>query len=101
MSQRELSELSGRDQAYISRLEAGKINAETATLASIAAAVDADLMVVPKSLVPRVSALIEMEIHRGARPQAPAGPVSSVFDEVFIPDPEGEEDDDEPARPRP
>lgn len=93
MSQRELSELSGRDPAYISRLEAGKINAETATLTSIAAAVDADLMLIPKSLVARVAALIDTETC----PQSITVPdvrLTSVFDDVFIPDPDDDEDDD-------
>lgn len=95
MSQRELSELSGRDQAYISRLEAGKINAEIATLTSIAAAVDADLMLVPKSLVPRVRAMIDMESRPAGVTTAAGGLPTSVFDDVFIPDPDDDEDDDD------
>lgn len=91
MSQRELSELSGRDQAYISRLESGKINAETATLTSIATAVDADLMLIPKTLVPRVRAMIDMEIRPDPATPSTVGLATSVFDDVFIPDPE---DDD-------
>ena len=95
MSQRELSEFSGRDQGYISRLEAGKINAETATLTSIAAAVDADLMLVPKSIASRVAAMIDTEMHPQSA-MATGNRLSSVFDDVFIPDPDENEDDDDP-----
>jgi transcriptional regulator with XRE-family HTH domain len=85
LSQSALANLIGRDQADISRIEHGQANPSLATVLNLAAALDAELMLVPRKKVPEVERLL-------GRPEHNAQQVSSVFEEVFVPDPpEGEQ----------
>jgi transcriptional regulator with XRE-family HTH domain len=92
MSQTSLADLSGTKQSTISALENGTANVELSTLRSICAALDADIVIVPRRVSGMVDSVIQQHLHRdqSAVPQ----PVKSVRDELFIPD---DDDDDQGA----
>lgn len=89
MSQASLADLAGTKQSTISALENGTANVELTTLRSICAALDADIVVVPRRVSGTVDGIIQQYLHRDqiSTPQ----PVKSVRDELFIPD---DDDDD-------
>ncbi|MBB4349280.1 helix-turn-helix transcriptional regulator [Aliirhizobium cellulosilyticum] len=83
MSQAKLADLAGISQGKVSTIEAGKANPETATLNAICAALDAELILVPRRIGGDVRALVDRHLNR---PTSVGGPVMSVRDELFIPD---------------
>jgi transcriptional regulator with XRE-family HTH domain len=85
MSQSEVADLAGTSQGKVSTIEAGKANPEIATLNAICAALDAELILVPRRIGGDVRAMVDRHLNRYV---APIGPVMSVRDEVFIADPE-------------
>ena len=83
MSQAKLADLAGVSQGKVSTIEAGKANPETATLNAICAALDAELVLVPRRISGSVRTMVVKHLNRYV---APVGPVMSVRDEIFIPD---------------
>lgn len=83
MSQAKLADLAGISQGKVSTIEAGKANPETATLNAICAALDAELILVPRRIGGDVRSMVDRHLNRKNRL---VGPVISVRDEVFIPD---------------
>ncbi|MGO6727244.1 helix-turn-helix domain-containing protein [Rhizobium ruizarguesonis] len=83
MSQGKLADLAGISQGKVSVIEAGKANPEVATLNAICAALDAELILVPRRIGGDVRAMVDRHLNRYSRP---TGPVMSVRDELFIPD---------------
>lgn len=83
MSQAKLADLAGISQGKISTIEAGKANPETSTLNAICAALDAELILVPRRISGDVRNMVDRHLNRH---QPPVGRVMSVRDEVFIPD---------------
>ena len=83
MSQAKLADLAGISQGKISVIEAGRANPETATLNAICAALDAELILVPRRISGDVRAMVDRHLDR---PASAGGRVMSVRDEVFIPD---------------
>jgi transcriptional regulator with XRE-family HTH domain len=83
MSQARLADLAGVSQDKISIIEAGKANPEVSTLNSICAALDAELILVPRRIGGDVRTMVDRHLNRYSRP---TGPVMSVRDEIFIPD---------------
>ena len=83
MSQAKLADLAGISQGKVSTIEAGKANPETTTLNAICAALDAELILVPRRISGDVRTMVEKHLNRYV---APVRPVMSVRDEVFIPD---------------
>ena len=59
LTQSALAEKVGKDQAYISRLEAGRVAPQLATLTEIARALDLEIMLVPREKVPAVKAMVQ------------------------------------------
>lgn len=57
LSQRELSAKTGVPQSHISRIENGMIDLQTSSLIEIARALDLELMLVSRNLLPAVQAL--------------------------------------------
>jgi transcriptional regulator with XRE-family HTH domain len=57
LSQRELSSLAGVPQAQISRIEAGTVDLRLSSLAALAHALDLELTLVPRKIVPAVRSL--------------------------------------------
>jgi transcriptional regulator with XRE-family HTH domain len=98
MSQRELGHLAGIDQSLVSKIEGGGKNAEAATLQSIAAALDAEFVLVPRRVLAHVRQLIEEHVESADRAAAPAYHGSDMADDLFIPD--DVDDDDEVPAPR-
>lgn len=88
MSQASLADLAGTKQSTISALENGTANVELATLRSICAALDADIVVVPRRVSGTVDSVIQQHLHHDQT--STMQPVKSVRDELFIPD----DDDD-------
>jgi hypothetical protein len=68
----------------LTSIEAGKNNARMATVEKIAQALGAELMVIPRTHISAVLALI------GEKPAADDRQAGSTFDDVFIPDPSEE-----------
>ena len=57
LSQRALSERVGIPQSHLSKIENGQVNIQVASLTQIARALDLELLLVPKKVVPAVEAL--------------------------------------------
>lgn len=96
MSQRDLGELIGLDQGYVSRLERGAINPEAATLQAVAEALQMQIVFVPNRAISRVNSIISEYL---APPSGPHKPYEgSVLEDVFIPDGYDGEDDETPTR---
>jgi HTH-type transcriptional regulator/antitoxin HipB len=76
-----LAQLIGRDQTYISHLERATINPNLETLLRLATALDVEIMLVPREKVIDVERLL-------GRPEPSSRPETSVFDDVFVEDPE-------------
>lgn len=93
VTQAEMADLSGLTQPKISQIENGRLNAEISTLQAFAAATDAELVIVPRKVLPKVKDLVENFLEPA--PNVPAFRSGGVADELFIPDPEDEEE--EPA----
>jgi transcriptional regulator with XRE-family HTH domain len=87
LQQAALGRLVGRDQAYISHLEHASGNPSLETILSLAAALDVELMLVPREKTVEVERLL-------GRSDVSSQPVTSVFDDVFVPDPDENSDHD-------
>ncbi|MGO4569983.1 helix-turn-helix domain-containing protein [Rhizobium sp. 2YAF20] len=85
MSQATVADLAGISQGKVSTIEAGKANPEVTTLNAICAALDAELILVPRRIGGDVRNMVDRHLNRHV---VATGPVMSVRDEVFIPDPE-------------
>ncbi|NKL25396.1 helix-turn-helix domain-containing protein [Rhizobium leguminosarum bv. viciae] len=83
MSQSKLADLADITQGKVSRIEAGKANPEVTTLNAICAALDAELILVPRRIGGDVRMMVDRHLNR---PASAGGPVMSVRDEIFIPD---------------
>ncbi len=83
MSQEKLGDLAGISQSRVSAIEAGKDNPKIATLNALCAALDAELILVPRRIGGDVRGIVDRHLNRHV---APTGPVKSVRDELFIPD---------------
>jgi len=93
LSQVELADLIGTSQAIVSKMESGKGNPETATLFAAAAALDAEIVFVPRRVLKQVQDIVTSEIRYEVNPTHYLDP-GSVADDVFIPDPEDEDEVD-------
>lgn len=82
-SQAKVADLSGVSQSIVSRIERGVANPELATLNAICAALDAELILVPRRIGGDVRNIVDRHLNRKA---ALTVPVKEVRDEVFIPD---------------
>lgn len=65
LSQRELGELSGVTQSQISRIERGTLDPQLTTLVELARALDLELMLVPRSAMSAVSAIVRSSTGAG------------------------------------
>lgn len=71
LSQRGLSERTGQTQSHISQIESGKMEPGLASFIDMARALDLELMLVPRKLVPAVTGLMraqatpDMPVHAG------------------------------------
>jgi transcriptional regulator with XRE-family HTH domain len=92
LSQASLADLAGTKQSTVSALENGTANVELSTLRSICAALDAEIVVVPRRVSGTVDGVIQQHLHRDQT--SSHQPVKSVRDELFIPD---DDDDDQGA----
>lgn len=59
LSQRALSLKTGFPQSHISKIENGDIDLQTSSLLEIARALDLDLMLVPRNMVPTFNSFLE------------------------------------------
>ncbi|WP_430253199.1 helix-turn-helix domain-containing protein [Neorhizobium sp. DAR64872/K0K18] len=82
MSQSTLADLADISQGKVSKIEAGRGNPESATLNALCAALDAELILVPRRIGGDIRAMVDRHLNRPAS----VGPVMSVRDELFIPD---------------
>ena len=70
LSQRDLSARSGVTQSHISQIESGKLSPGIGTMVDIGRALDMELVLVPKRLMPAVTSLIEdTPSRRGLSPE--------------------------------
>ncbi|MBB4229309.1 helix-turn-helix domain-containing protein [Rhizobium mongolense] len=83
MSQEKLADLAGISQGKVSKIENGKANPEVATLRALCAALDLEMVLVPRRISGDVQRMIDRHMNRNS---ITPGPVMSVRDEVFIPD---------------
>lgn len=83
LSQRELADRVGISQSIVSGFESGRSDSQLSTVTAIAAALGLELMVVSERDVRRVQQYLGIPATE---------PPLSVFDEVFVPDPDEDED---------
>ncbi|NKL74281.1 helix-turn-helix domain-containing protein [Rhizobium leguminosarum bv. viciae] len=83
MTQAKLADLAGVTQSKVSTIESGQANPEVATLNALCAALDAELILVPRRIGGDVRRMVDRHLNRHV---ATVTPVMSVRDEVFIPD---------------
>ena len=83
MSQAKLADLAGTSQSKVSAIERGKANPEVATLNALCAALNAELVLVPRRIGGKVRRMVDDHLNRAA---TAATPIMSVKDEIFIPD---------------
>ena len=86
LTQAALAELTGRTQARISSWESARDDAQASTLLSLAQALGCELMLVPKERIAEVRRIADLPPLTKA--------ASTLFDEVFVPDPDEEEPGD-------
>lgn len=77
LSQRALAAKTGVAQSHISKIEAGAVDLQTSSLMEIARALDLELMLIPRALLPAAQAL-----QRGMEPEAPSPFESLVSDSL-------------------
>ena len=65
LTQSNLGELLGLPQSHVSRLERGQVDLRTSSLLDLARALDMEVMLVPRRLVPAVRSLIDGEPDGG------------------------------------
>lgn len=70
LSQRALSARTGLPQSHISRIENGAVDPQTSSLIELARALDLELMLVPRRLVPAVLGLQRSSAAQGGAPAA-------------------------------
>ncbi len=73
LSQRELGERGGVPQSHVSKIEAGDVDLRLSSLLEIGRALDLEVMLVPRKLVPLVEAM-----SRESRPAVPASAARSL-----------------------
>ncbi|MBB3456247.1 transcriptional regulator with XRE-family HTH domain [Rhizobium sp. BK313] len=83
MSQAKLADLARISQAKVSKIENGKGNPELATLRALCAALDLEMVLVPRRISGDVQRMIDRHINRNV---VASTPVMSARDELFIPD---------------
>ncbi|MDB5526544.1 MAG: Transcriptional regulator [Rhizobium sp.] len=83
LTQAALADLAGMHQSDISMIESGKSNASAETLHSICAALDCEVILVPRRIGGDVQRMVDRHLNRH---QEPMRPVMSVADEMRIPD---------------
>jgi transcriptional regulator with XRE-family HTH domain len=57
LNQAALAQRIGADQSYVSKVERGRVDPQISTLIELARALDLELMLIPRQLVPTVQAL--------------------------------------------
>ena len=95
LSQRALSDRTGQTQSHISQIESGKMEPGLSSFIDMARALDLEVVLVPKKLLPAVNGLMraqatpDMHIHAGqpndkrfARAQLPDGKLGELVDLV-------------------
>lgn len=88
----------GTSQAAVSNMENGRGNPQAETLTAAAAALDVEIIFVPRKMAHTVRNLInDSEFERGRAPSDPG----SIFDDLFVPDETDEDDEPTNAGPRP
>ncbi|MCV9964214.1 helix-turn-helix transcriptional regulator [Pararhizobium sp. BT-229] len=90
ITQKEFATLIGTNQAAVSRLESGSHNPAASTLQAVAAALDAEIVFVPRRVLGRVSAIIADHVNPKTSPARPYE--GTAVEELFIPD--GDDRDD-------
>lgn len=80
LSQRALSDRAGLAQSHISQIESGKMEPRLASLIDLARALDLEVMLVPRKLVPAVQGMQRLQKpgHHGA--EATARPAYALDD---------------------
>jgi transcriptional regulator with XRE-family HTH domain len=83
LTQAGLADLAGIGQSKVSKIEAGQGNPSAETLYALAAALDAEIVFVPRRVTGAVNTILDAHFHRQSKQYHE---VQSVRDELFIPD---------------
>jgi transcriptional regulator with XRE-family HTH domain len=83
LSQRALGERIGVPQSHISKIENGKVDLQASSLVELARALDLEVMLVPRSLVPAVEAM-SRPAQRGSDTLSPVGVAAQESDAAPI-----------------
>ncbi len=92
LSQRALGAKAGIPQSHLSNIEAGRVDLTASSLIALARALELDLMLVPRQLVPAVKSIL----HVSDRGRAGQYTAADSVDEVSSPVPPAYSLDDEP-----
>ena len=70
LTQRDLSKQAGVPQSHISKIEAGEVNLQLSSLIELARALDLELMLIPRRLVPAAQTIMRSGESEFSRPAA-------------------------------
>jgi len=79
LSQRAFSARIGVPQSRLSKIESGAVDLRASSLLAIARALDLDVMLVPRQLVPAVTSLINQAIGQPGRATAESEPIRPAY----------------------
>ena len=68
LSQRDLSKQAGVPQSHISKIEGGEVDLQLSSLIGLASALDLELMLVPRRLIPAVQTIMRSGASQFSRP---------------------------------
>lgn len=86
LNQRDIARFTARTQSRVSEVESGTHDPRLSTILDVVSAAGGEVMVIPNELVASVKLLL--------KPPAPKTDPGSVFDDVFVDIPRGEEDEE-------
>ena len=100
-TQRDLAHRTGRSQARISQIEQGRDNVRLATLVNLLEALGYELVALPKGQLSAIKQVFPESVTAGAvvgTPHIRQRKLSTLLDEISVPDPDDNEDEEQPRQ---
>ena len=95
LTQGDVARRIGRGQSRVSDIESGALDPRVSTVAAVARVLGLRLMLIPEEQIPAIERLISDAPGIGPNTfPTTTGPVSSVYDELFVPDPPSADSDE-------
>ena len=81
LTQRSLAERTGLPQSHVSKIESASVDLQTSSLIELARALDLELVLVPRSLIPAIQALQRHSTQHSERAVAEVVPAYRLDDD--------------------